>query len=170
MTCNAAGLPPLARPGRLPRGRQWRPRPWRATMRWVLHPETNGVKASPHRLKWMLSRGALAAPSDPWNFDAPQYVRLVEKVQTETSKTGEAACKRRKASSVTRHGRHRTSPALHVTCKTRSRRLAVAPLHHGASRCTMEHHDALTIAVFGGVKRAPRGNSMGQMGQRVRHG
>src|SRR5258708_6845273 len=28
------------------------------------------VKASPHRLKWMLSRGALAAPSDPWNFDA----------------------------------------------------------------------------------------------------
>ena len=23
---------------------------------------------------------------------------------------------------------------------------------------------------FGGVKRAPRGNSMGQMGQRVRHG
>jgi hypothetical protein len=36
----------------------------------VFHPETNGVKASPHRLKWMLSRGALAAPSDPWNFDA----------------------------------------------------------------------------------------------------
>src|SRR3981189_2003188 len=31
-----------------------------------------------------------------------------------------------------RHGRHRTSPALHVTRKTRSRRLAVAPLHHGA--------------------------------------
>ena len=45
------------------------------------------------------------------------------------------ACKRRKASSVTRHGRHRTSPALHVTRKTRSRRLAVAPLHHGAPRC-----------------------------------
>src|SRR3954453_5614066 len=42
--------------------------------------------------------------------------------------------KRRKASSVTRHGRHRTSPALHVTRKTRSRRLAVAPLHHGAPR------------------------------------
>src|SRR6267154_5861909 len=39
------------------------------------------------------------------------------------------ACKRRKASSVTRHGRHRTSPALHVTRKTRSRRLAVAPPH-----------------------------------------
>src|SRR5882757_1629546 len=33
-----------------------------------------------------------------------------------------ATCKRRKASSVTRHGRHRTSPALHVTRKTRSRR------------------------------------------------
>src|SRR5258707_670 len=31
--------------------------------------------------------------------------------------------------------RHRTSPALHVTRKTRSRRLAVAPLHHGAPRC-----------------------------------
>jgi hypothetical protein len=45
------------------------------------------------------------------------------------------ACKRRKASSVTRHGRHRSSPALHVTRKTRSRRLAVAPLHHGAPRC-----------------------------------
>src|SRR5712672_638891 len=47
--------------------------------------------------------------------------------------------------SVTRHGRHRTSPALHVTRKTRSRRLAVAPLHHGASRCTMEHHDATGV-------------------------
>src|SRR6266850_1140254 len=35
---------------------------------------------------------------------------------------------------VTRHGRHRSSPALHVTRKTRSRRLAVAPLHHGAPR------------------------------------
>src|SRR5258708_3590812 len=46
---------------------------------------------------------------------------------------------------VTRHGRHRTSPALHVTRKTRSRRLAVAPLHHGASRCTMEHHDATGV-------------------------
>src|SRR5712675_518080 len=55
------------------------------------------------------------------------------------------ACKRSKASSVTRHGRHRTSPALHVTRKTRSRRLAVAPLHHGASRCTMEHHDATGV-------------------------
>src|SRR5258705_11786792 len=55
------------------------------------------------------------------------------------------ACKRRKASSVTRHGRHRTSPALHVTRKTRSRRLAVAPLHHGASRCTMEHNDATGV-------------------------
>jgi hypothetical protein len=39
-------------------------------MRRVFHPEINGVKASPHRLRWMLSRGALAAPSDPWNFDA----------------------------------------------------------------------------------------------------
>src|SRR4051812_13817042 len=46
---------------------------------------------------------------------------------------------------VTRHGRHRTSPALHVTRKTRSRRLAVAPLHHGATRCTMEHHDATGV-------------------------
>src|SRR5258707_14878859 len=43
------------------------------------------------------------------------------------------------------HGRHRTSPALHVTRKTRSRRLAVAPLHHGASRCTMDHHDATRV-------------------------
>src|SRR5258708_39463090 len=41
--------------------------PWSTTMRRVLHPETNGVKASPHRLKWMLSRGAAADPSDPWN-------------------------------------------------------------------------------------------------------
>src|SRR6195256_2656602 len=74
--------------------------PWSTTMRRVFHPETNGVKASPHRHKWILSHG-----------------------------------KRRKASSVTRRGRHRTSPALHVTRKTRSRRLAVAPLHHGAPRC-----------------------------------
>ena len=28
------------------------------------------MKASPHRHKWMLSRGVPAAPSDPWNFDA----------------------------------------------------------------------------------------------------
>ena len=41
--------------------------PWRTTMRRVFHPEINGVKASPHRHKWMLSHGALAAPSDPWN-------------------------------------------------------------------------------------------------------
>jgi hypothetical protein len=44
--------------------------PWSTTMRRVFHLETNGVKASPHRPKWMLSRGAPAAPSDPWNFDA----------------------------------------------------------------------------------------------------
>ena len=43
------------------------------------------------------------------------------------SARGNRACKRRKASSVTRHGRHRSSPALHVTRKTRNRRLAVAP-------------------------------------------
>ena len=36
----------------------------------AIHPETNGVKASPHRLKWMLSRGAPADPSDPWNSHA----------------------------------------------------------------------------------------------------
>ena len=35
--------------------------PWSSTMRRVFHPETNGVKASPHRHKWMLSRGALAS-------------------------------------------------------------------------------------------------------------
>src|SRR5258708_6409194 len=33
-------------------------------------PEKNGVKASPHRHNWLLSRGALAAPSDPWNSHA----------------------------------------------------------------------------------------------------
>src|SRR5258707_9829044 len=81
--------------------------PWSTTMRRVFHPETNGVKASPHRHKRVLSHG-----------------------------------KRRKASSVTRHGRHRTSPALHVTRKTRSRRLAVAPLHHGAPRCDRSYHPA----------------------------
>src|SRR5258707_9278470 len=58
---------------------------------------------------------------DPWNFDS----------------SGVPQCENPSgsASSVTRHGRHRTSPALHVTRKTRSRRLAVAPLHHGAPRC-----------------------------------
>src|SRR5712672_1290322 len=44
--------------------------PWSTTMRRVFHPETNGVKASPHRHKWMLSRGAPADPSDPWNSHA----------------------------------------------------------------------------------------------------
>ena len=32
------------------------------------------------------------------------------------------------------------------------------------------HKLSLQKRNFGGVKRAPRGNSMGQMGQRVRHG
>src|SRR5258705_79118 len=41
-----------------------------ATVRRVFHPETNGVKASPHRHKWMLSHGAPADPSDPWNSHA----------------------------------------------------------------------------------------------------
>src|SRR5712672_2428020 len=44
--------------------------PWSTTMRRVFHPETNGVKASPHRHKWMLSHGAPADPSDPWNSHA----------------------------------------------------------------------------------------------------
>src|SRR5258707_3674024 len=44
--------------------------PWRTMMRRVFHPETNGVKASPHRHKWMLSPGAPADPSDPWNSHA----------------------------------------------------------------------------------------------------
>jgi hypothetical protein len=37
-------------------------------MRWVFHPETNGVKASPHRHKRVLSHGAPADPSDPWKY------------------------------------------------------------------------------------------------------
>src|SRR5258707_12617916 len=36
--------------------------PWSTTMRRVLHLETNGVKASPHRHKWMLSHGARTIP------------------------------------------------------------------------------------------------------------
>ena len=39
-------------------------------MRRVFHPETNGVKASPHRHKRVLSHGAPADPSDPWNIHA----------------------------------------------------------------------------------------------------
>jgi len=41
----------------------------------VFHPETNDVKASPHRHKWMLSRGAPADPSDPWNSRAAPVSR-----------------------------------------------------------------------------------------------
>src|SRR3981189_3101758 len=41
--------------------------PWSTTMRRVFHPETNGVKACPHRHKRVLSHGAPADPSDPWN-------------------------------------------------------------------------------------------------------
>src|ERR1700675_1419230 len=40
------------------------------TMRRVFHRETNGVKASPHRHNWVLSHGAPADPSDPWNIHA----------------------------------------------------------------------------------------------------
>jgi hypothetical protein len=39
-------------------------------MRRVFHPETNGVKASPHRHKRVLSHGAPADPSGPWNIHA----------------------------------------------------------------------------------------------------
>src|SRR5258705_281152 len=49
--------------------------PWSTTMRRVFHPETNDVKASPHRHKWMLSRGAPADPSDPWNSHAAPVSR-----------------------------------------------------------------------------------------------
>src|SRR5258708_5046766 len=51
-------------------------------------------------------------------------------------------------------GRHRTSPALHVTRKTRSRRLAVAPLHHGASRATMEPNDGPVVTTPGQTVKA----------------
>src|SRR5882672_2881693 len=44
--------------------------PWSTMMRQVFHPETNGVKASPHRHKRVLSHGAPADPSDPWNIHA----------------------------------------------------------------------------------------------------
>src|SRR5882757_4540224 len=44
--------------------------PWSTTMRRVFHPETTGVKASPHRHKRVLSHGAPADPSDPWNIHA----------------------------------------------------------------------------------------------------
>src|SRR5882757_8619156 len=44
--------------------------PWSTTMRRVLPPRDKRVKASPHRHKWMLSHGAPADPSDPWNSHA----------------------------------------------------------------------------------------------------
>src|SRR5258706_8914522 len=37
------------------------------------------------------------------------------------------------------------SRAVYVTPKARGRELAGALLHHGASRCTMEHHDATGV-------------------------
>src|SRR6267143_4803811 len=49
--------------------------PWSTTMRRVFHPETNGVKASPHRHKRVLSHGAPADPSDPWNNHAAPETR-----------------------------------------------------------------------------------------------
>jgi hypothetical protein len=72
------------------------------------------------------------------------------------SARGNRACKRRKASSVTRHGRHRSSPALHVTRKTRSD-VSLSHLctmeHH---ECTMEHHDATGVSPeTNGVKASP---------------
>jgi hypothetical protein len=72
------------------------------------------------------------------------------------SARGNRACKRRKASSVTRHGRHRSSPALHVTRKTRSD----VSLSHRCTMehhdCTMEHHDATGVSPeTNGVKASP---------------
>jgi hypothetical protein len=71
------------------------------------------------------------------------------------------ACKRRKAGSVTRHGRHRSSPALHVTRKTRSRRLAVARLlavvrDHVLDLAGRDSHDVDSVAdhVAGNTKNA----------------
>ena len=139
VTCNAAGLPPLARPGRLPRGRRWRP-----TTRATCGGRRNvgrgwRVGAFP---VWAFGFGHIAgceAPAGPLHGPQKQmgeyrHVLGNMRLSVQFADAGRA-----------RHGRHRTSPALHVTRKTRSRRLAVAPLHHGASRCTMEHHDATGV-------------------------
>ena len=126
VTCNAAGLPPLARPGRLPRGRRWR-----STTRATCGERRNvgrgwRVGAFP---VWAFGFGHIAgceAPAGPLHGPQKQmgeyrHVLGNMRLSVQFADAGRA-----------RHGRHRTSPALHVTRKTRSRRLAVAPLHHGA--------------------------------------
>src|SRR5882762_3931613 len=62
--------------------------PWSTTMRRVFHPETDGVKASPHRHKRVLSHGAPAdhmigssphhswPPSEGPRMSAARFVRL----------------------------------------------------------------------------------------------
>jgi hypothetical protein len=45
-----------------------------------------------------------------------------------------------------------------------------APLCAAEQQQSKVAADDVRSGRFGGVKRAPRGNSMGQMGQRVRHG
>ena len=128
-------------------------------MRRVFHPETNGVKASPHRLKWMLSRGALAAPSDPWNFDASDVpprqngllrLRAIHGPHFSVHRTllGLWDRHRRVATGLASGG---MPAALHVTDDTarhlrytsRAKREADVSLSH---RCTMEHHDATGVS------------------------
>src|SRR5882757_10168964 len=148
--------------------------PWRTTMRRVFHPETNGVKASPHRLKWMLSRGALAAPSDPWNFDASDVPPRQNGVRRNVTKAECPDWKRAHAPS-TAHispftarclvvGRHRRPrgkrpgrasggrpAALHVTDDTARHLRYTSRAKREADvslshRCTMEHHDATGVS------------------------
>ena len=169
MTCNAAGLPPLARPGRLPRGRRWRPTTkqravngemWAVDGAWARFQSghsalvtlrrtpfwrggtsdaskshgSDGAASAP-RLSIHLSRCGLAFTPFVSGCNTHRIVArhgLGRHWRPRGKRPGRASGGRPR---VTRRGRHRTSPALHVTRKTRGRRLAVAPLHHGAPRC-----------------------------------
>jgi hypothetical protein len=89
-----------------------------------------------------LSRGALAAPSDPWNFDAPQYVRLVEKVQTADQQDWRGRVQaeegqQRYTSRTTPHVTYVTRHAQNAKPTSRCRTVAPwsIPLHHEAPRC-----------------------------------
>jgi hypothetical protein len=54
--------------------------------------------------------------------------------------------------------------------KREAARIAKIEAAAEAKRQAAEKVEAESFTRFGGVKRAPRGNSMGQMGQWVRHG
>jgi hypothetical protein len=94
--------------------------PWNTTtMGPVLHPETT-MKSQSVPECWV------GSPQEFWRYAHRWPTRSPLQICKRLGRTS-----RSNAGSVTRHGGHRTSPALHVTPKTRKPTSRCRILHHG---------------------------------------